>query len=82
MTYLIQKITNAFPWIVALFSISSLIYPPLFTWFQGPFITLGLGGIMLGMGLTLQTSDFKQIISHPKLVLLCIALQFIVMPSL
>ncbi len=82
MTYFLQKITNAFPWIVALFSISSLIYPPLFTWFQGPFITLGLGGIMLGMGLTLQTSDFKQIISHPKWVLLGIALQFIVMPSL
>ena len=64
------------------FRFRSLIYPPLFTWFQGTFITLGLGGIMLGMGLTLQTSDFKQIISHPKWVLLGIALQFILMPHL
>ncbi|MFQ3340365.1 MAG: BASS family bile acid:Na+ symporter [Flavobacteriaceae bacterium] len=82
MTYYTQKITAAFPWIVALFSISSLIHPPLFTWFQGPLITLGLGGIMLGMGLTLRVSDFKQIITHPKWVILGIALQFLVMPLL
>ena len=67
---------------MALFLISSLIHPPLFTWFQGPLITLGLGGIMLGMGLTLRVSDFKQIITHPKWVILGIALQFLVMPLL
>lgn len=37
---------------------------------------------MLGMGLTLHASDFKQIVKHPKWVLLGIGLQFIVMPSL
>jgi len=58
------------------------MYPPLFTWFQGTLITLGLGGIMLGMGLTLQASDFKQILKQPKWVLVGIGLQFILMPSL
>ena len=58
------------------------MHPPLFTWFQGPLITLGLGGIMLGMGLTLQASDFKQILKQPKWVLVGIGLQFILMPSL
>ncbi|MDC1217072.1 bile acid:sodium symporter family protein [Flavobacteriaceae bacterium] len=77
-----QKITSAFPWIVALFSFSALIYPPIFTWFKGNLITLGLGGIMLGMGLTLRASDFKQIISKPKWILVGIGLQFILMPSL
>ena len=68
--------------IVALFSCGALMYPPLFTWFQGTLITLGLGGIMLGMGLTLQASDFKQILKQPKWVLVGIGLQFILMPSL
>lgn len=37
---------------------------------------------MLGMGLTLQASDFKQILKQPKWVLVGIGLQFILMPSL
>ena len=53
-----QRVTQAFPWIVSLFAIVGLIYPPLITWFNGSLITLGLGGIMLGMGLTLKVSDF------------------------
>ena len=65
-----------------MFSFGALLNPPLFTWFQGSMITLGLGGIMLGMGLTLQPADFKQIVRHPKWVLVGVGLQFIVMPSL
>ena len=65
-----------------MFSFGALLHPPLFTWFQGSMITLGLGGIMLGMGLTLQPADFKQIVRHPKWVLVGVGLQFIVMPSL
>lgn len=77
-----HKITTAFPWIVSVFALLSLIYPPLFTWFQGPLIPLGLGGIMLGMGLTLKGSDFVQIVQHPKWVLLGLAMQFMIMPFL
>ena len=82
MNSYLQKFTAAFPWIVTLFSFGALIHPPFFIWFSGSLITLGLGGIMLGMGLTLQASDFKQIVKHPKWVLVGIGLQFIVMPSL
>ena len=77
-----QRFTAAFPWIVSLFAISGLIYPSFITWFSGPLITIGLGGIMLGMGLTLKASDFIQVMQHPKWVLIGIGLQFVVMPIL
>ena len=32
------------------------------TWFSGSLITLGLAGIMLGMGLTLKSSDFVEVL--------------------
>src|SRR6056300_656606 len=77
-----NKITAAFPWIVSISTFLSLVYPSLFIWFQGPLITLGLAGIMLGMGLTLKGEDFLQIIKNPKWVFLGLLLQFMVMPLL
>ena len=59
-----------------------MYYPPSFTWFSGPLITYGLGGIMLGMGITLQWKDFKEVGRTPRWVLLGIALQYTVMPFL
>jgi len=79
---MLHKITSAFPWIVSVFVIIALIHPALFTWFEGSLITLGLGGIMLGMGLTLKKSDFVQVIRHPRWVLLGIGIQFVIMPFL
>ena len=79
---MLHKITAAFPWIVTLSALLGLVYPPTFTWFQGPLITLGLGGIMLGMGLTLKGADFVQVVRQPKWVFLGLGLQFIVMPLL
>ena len=58
----------------------ALINPVLFTWFSGPWITYGLGGIMLGMGLTLQWQDFNQIFQTPKWFILGLFLQFTLMP--
>jgi BASS family bile acid:Na+ symporter len=58
----------------------ALINPVLFTWFSGPWITYGLGGIMLGMGLTLQWQDFNQIFQTPKWFFLGLFLQFTLMP--
>ncbi|MDG2108940.1 MAG: bile acid:sodium symporter family protein, partial [Flavobacteriaceae bacterium] len=75
-----NKITANFPWIVTVFAVISLIYPSLFTWFNGSLITLGLGVIMLGMGLTLKTGDFFQVISSPKSVFLGLGMQFVIMP--
>jgi BASS family bile acid:Na+ symporter len=59
-----------------------LLNPELFIWFSGPWITYGLGGIMLGMGLTLQWRDFSQVLKTPKWVLFGILLQFTIMPFL
>jgi len=77
-----ERITAAFPWIVSIASALALWHPPLFVWFQGNLITLGLGGIMLGMGLTLQWSDFKQVAKTPRWILTGIVLQFTIMPLL
>ena len=72
--------TRLFPLWVSLCAVIALINPTLFTWFSGPWITYGLGGIMLGMGLTLQWQDFNQIFQTPKWVFLGLLLQFSIMP--
>lgn len=63
-------------------SVLALIHPTLFTWFSGPLITLGLGFIMLGMGLTMQLDDFRRVLQTPQRVLWGVLLQFFVMPFL
>ncbi len=75
-----RQIPRAFPWIVLLASFLALYHPPIFTWFSGQWITLGLGGIMLGMGLTLRLEDFRRVTQTPKWVLTGLLLQFSVMP--
>ncbi len=72
--------TRLFPLWVSLCAVIALINPALFTWFSGPWITYGLGGIMLGMGLTLQWQDFNQILLTPKWVFLGLLIQFSLMP--
>ena len=72
--------TRLFPLWVSLCAVIALINPTLFTWFSGPWITYGLGGIMLGMGLTLQWQDFNQIFQTPKWFFLGLFLQFSLMP--
>ena len=72
--------TRLFPLWVSLCALFALINPALFTWFSGPWITYGLGGIMLGMGLTLQLNDFNQVFHNPKWVFLGLILQFSLMP--
>lgn len=43
---------------------------------------LGLGGVMLGMGLTLRLEDFQRITQTPRWVITGLVLQFTVMPFL
>jgi len=74
--------TSSFPFLVATAAGLSLVYPPLFTWFSGSWITLGLGGIMLSMGLTLRWEDFKEVGKAPKWVLSGLLMQFTIMPLL
>ena len=46
---IIELFTRSFPFLVTGCALIALVYPPSFTWFSGPWITYGLGGIMLGM---------------------------------
>jgi len=77
---IIDTITKSFPFMVLTASVISLVYPPSFTWFTGWMITVGLGIIMLGMGLTLTVEDFKRVFSSPLRIIAGVALQFGIMP--
>jgi BASS family bile acid:Na+ symporter len=75
-----SRFANAFPlWVVGC-SALSLWQPTLFTWFTGPWITYGLGVIMLGMGITLTTEDFTRVLKFPSWVFAGILLHYTVMP--
>ena len=75
-------LTAAFPLWVLVASAIALYHPPSFTWFSGPFITVGLGVIMLSMGMTLGVGDFRRIARQRPLVVPGVVLQYTVMPSL
>lgn len=55
--------------------------PEYFTWI-GSYITILLGIVMFGMGMTLKLDDFKLILQHPKGVIIGIISQFVIMPLL
>jgi BASS family bile acid:Na+ symporter len=81
VTSVIDRATRAFPlWVVGA-SLGAILWPPAFTWFSGPFITYGLGLIMLGMGLTLRVEDFTRVARYPSWVFVGLLLQYTVMPA-
>ncbi len=80
MDNLLARFANAFPLWVFLCSALALWHPPLFTWFSGPWITWGLGVIMLGMGITLTAEDFTRVLQFPSWVAAGVILQYTVMP--
>jgi BASS family bile acid:Na+ symporter len=71
---------NAFPFWVAGGGLLALFQPSLFTWFSGPWIIWGLAFIMLGMGITLQVSDFMALRHMPRAVVCGFTGQFTLMP--
>ena len=81
MENLVNRATQAFPVWVLVFSLGALWQPQYFTWFSGPWITYGLGVIMLSMGLALKPSDFMRVFQYPRWILIGFALQFSVMPT-
>ncbi len=64
-----------------LFAVAGLIEPELFLWVL-PRISLMLGIVMLGMGMSIKTADWKYIFTHPRSVLLGVVVQYTVMPTL
>ncbi|MCS4533094.1 bile acid:sodium symporter family protein [Neisseria montereyensis] len=63
----------------ALFAAVAFMAPTAFQWVL-PHISLLLGVIMFGMGLTLAPGDFKILGRHPKAVLIGVVAQFVIMP--
>ena len=70
---------NTFAVWVILFAILAFSLPNAFLWI-GPYISLLLGIIMFGMGLTLTLDDFKGIMKTPKSVVIGILAQYTIMP--
>lgn len=67
-------------WVIIAAALAYLL-PSQFT-FLAPFISPLLGIVMFGMGLTLKSSDFSEVVKRPKDVLIGILGQFIIMPCL
>ncbi len=70
---------NAFPLWIVLGCVWAWLAPNHWKWFQ-PFITPGLGVIMLGMGLTLRVGDFMMVLRMPRYVMVGVIAQFSIMP--
>ncbi len=81
----LEKISNfagsTFAIWVILFAVLSFFLPGGFTWIV-PHISLLLGVIMFGMGLTLTLGDFKAVFKTPKSVIIAVLAQYIIMPLL
>lgn len=73
------KIAGWFPLWIVLGCLWAWWQPAAWLWFQ-PYITIGLGVIMLGMGLTLRFSDFSEVLLMPKIIAIGVLAQFIIMP--
>ena len=81
-----QAIAKASQWIGKTFAIWALlsavlgfIFPEFFASFAKYIVPI-LGIVMFGMGTTLRTEDFVEIIKRPKLVLVGLLAQFTLMP--
>ncbi|SFJ55745.1 bile acid:sodium symporter family protein [Thermoflavimicrobium dichotomicum] len=70
---------NTFPIWVLLISVCAFYRPNAFLWIS-PYITLLLGIVMFGMGLTLSVDDFKEVFRRPKEVAIGVVGHFIIMP--
>lgn len=67
-------------WVI-LFACLSYFWPAGFT-FLAPYISILLGIVMFGMGLTLSAKDFSEVFTRPLDVLIGIVGQFAIMPLL
>ena len=78
----VARFVRLFPLWVVLGGVLGLLYPPSFAWFLDyGLVTPGLQVIMLGMGLTLELSDFSRVARRPGAIAWGVGLQYVVMPS-
>ena len=85
MIKLLQTLSRVLSGYASLFVIAAALvtffYPSIFLWVSGNAQTVILGAIMLTMGLTLSTQDFKIVLSRPWDIFIGACAQFIIMPS-
>src|SRR5690625_405600 len=72
---------NTFAIWIIIFATLAFFMPNGFSWIA-PHISLLLGIIMFGMGLTLTTDDFKRVVKAPKSVLFGVVVQYTIMPAI
>lgn len=78
----ISKLCNKyFALLVILFAAIGLFRPSTFLWVV-PRVSLLLGIIMFGMGMTLKKEDFKEVVTRPKDVLIGVVAHYIIMPGI
>lgn len=65
--------------LVIIVAVVAYIIPDSFL-FLGQYITILLGIVMFGMGLTLKPVDFKLVVTNPRSIIIGVSAQFIVMP--
>ncbi|SFL80661.1 bile acid:sodium symporter family protein [Salibacterium qingdaonense] len=68
-----------FALIVILVSVAAYLAPNAFVWL-GSYITVLLGLIMFGMGMTMKLSDFRIVAKQPIPVIIGLLAQFLIMP--
>jgi BASS family bile acid:Na+ symporter len=76
---LLNAFSQWFPLWIVLGCAWAWLQPSAWTWFES-WISHGLGVIMLGMGLTLRVSDFRDVLRQPKWITIGVILQFVLMP--
>ncbi len=85
---LLSRITNYFALWTVFGTLWAWIVPAHFTWMVdgsitilgAPLISVSLGLIMLGMGMTLSFDDYARVVRMPKAIAIGVAAQFIIMP--
>ena len=76
-----QFVSNTFAVWVLIFAALAFFIPDGFSWIAA-YITVLLGIVMFGMGLTISPADFKEVLTRPKDVLIGVVGQFLIMPTL
>lgn len=79
---IVDRMTTLFPAWVATAAISALWKPNLYTWFCGDLLVNGIAFTMLGMGLTMEAKDFREVLKVPKAMLVGLTLQYTIMPMM
>ena len=65
--------------LVVAVGVVAVINPRLLSW-VGPYISIMLGIVMFGMGMTLSVNDFRNVLKHPWQAGIGVLAQFLIMP--